>query len=590
MKIISVKSFFAIYIIITLTVLSIVLMLTVLFVYNNSVDTIIENRVYEKLDSISTSSTSYIKNHELMLKDIAANHFVINGLIDESRYFTTTINYLENVRFLSKEYSMTLLNFKGDVLTMVGDMLPISSVEEIERVLDGSVDGLIDSVIINEISYIRIYTPVKSNESIQGVLMVAIPINKDIFLKSDNLTSNGDLAYIKDKDGNIFITSGKNTDEFLKNNSNGKDFIDSKKIDNTDLTLFYSMNIDDIIGIRNKLIEAFIIASILVLIVIISINLLIGNYFFVKPLSKLEKNAINLLDDIEYGKLEINTVISEIYFLDTTLYKVSKKMIDNQEKLLENIEYLKNAQNEIIESEKLAGLGHLVAGIAHEVNTPLGVSVTANSYILDNTKRINEKLEKGTLTKLDFKKYLEQASDSSDMISDNLERAAKLINDFKSISATQTSNIVEKFNFNSYLNKISSVMRPIYKNKVSEIIIECDDNIEIIWNQGIFSQIITNLISNSIIHGMNDMEEGIIKISMFENKKDYKLVYSDNGCGISDESKKKIFEPFFTTNRSEGTGLGMYIVYNLVRKELDGHIVVKDNRPTGTKFVITWSK
>ena len=590
MKIISVKSFFAIYIIITLTVLSIVLMLTVLFVYNNSVDTIIENRVYEKLDSISTSSTSYIKNHELMLKDIAANHFVINGLIDESRYFTTTINYLENVRFLSKEYSMTLLNFKGDVLTMVGDMLPISSVEEIERVLDGSVDGLIDSVIINEISYIRIYTPVKSNESIQGVLMVAIPINKDIFLKSDNLTSNGDLAYIKDKDGNIFITSGKNTDEFLKNNSNGKDFIDSKKIDNTDLTLFYSMNIDDIIGIRNKLIEAFIIASILVLIVIISINLLIGNYFFVKPLSKLEKNAINLLDDIEYGKLEINTVISEIYFLDTTLYKVSKKMIDNQEKLLENIEYLKNAQNEIIESEKLAGLGHLVAGIAHEVNTPLGVSVTANSYILDNTKRINEKLEKGTLTKLDFKKYLEQASDSSDMISDNLERAAKLINDFKSISATQTSNIVEKFNFNSYLNKISSVMRPIYKNKVSEIIIECDDNIEIIWNQGIFSQIITNLISNSIIHGMDDMEEGIIKISMFENKKDYKLVYSDNGCGISDESKKKIFEPFFTTNRSEGTGLGMYIVYNLVRKELDGHIVVKDNRPTGTKFVITWSK
>ena len=590
MKIVSVKSFFALYIIITLTVLSMVLMIAVLFVYNNSMDAIIENRVYEKLETISNSNANYIKDRKLMLEDVASKHFVINGLIDESRYFTTTINYLEDVRFLNKKYSMTLLNFKGDVLTVVGDLLPISAIEDINKVLDGSIDSLIDSVIINEISYIRIYIPVKSYESIQGVLMVAIPIDRDTFLKNMSLTSNDDLAYIKDKDGKIFITAGSNTDEFFKNNSSGKDFLYSKKIENTDLTLFYSMNIDYIIEIRNKLIKGFIIANILVLIVIISINLLLGNHFFVKPLSKLEKNAINLLDAHEYGKLEINTVISEIHFLDITFFKVSKKMMDNQKKLVSNIEYLKNAQNEIIESEKLAGLGHLVAGIAHEVNTPLGVSVTANSYIVDNTKKINEKLEKGTLTKLDFKKYLEQASDSSNMISDNLERAAKLINDFKSISATQTNNVVEKFNFNSYLNKIISVTRPIYKNKVSEIIIECDDNIEIIRNQGIFSQIITNLISNSIIHGLKDMEDGIIKISMFENEKDYKLVYSDNGSGISDESKKKIFEPFFTTNRSEGTGLGMYIVYNLVHKELDGHIVVKDNRPTGIKFVITWVK
>lgn len=590
MKIVSVKSFFALYIIITLTILSTVLMFTVLFVYNNSIDTIIENSVYEKLKTISFSNANYIEDRKLMLKDVASNRFVINGLIDESRYFTTTVNYLENVKFLNQKYSMTLLNFKGDVLTIAGELLPLSSMDDINKVLDGSIDSLVDSVIINEISYIRIYAPVKRYESIQGVLMVAIPVDRDVFFRSMSLNSSPDLAYIKDKDGDIFITSSTNTDEFLKNNSNEKDFIYSKKIDNTDLTLFYKMNTDDIIVIRNRLIKASIASSLIVLIIVIYTNLLLGNYFFVKPLSKLQKNTLNLLNGKKYGKLKINTVISEIDFLDTTLGEVSKKMIEDHKEILNNIETLKKAQNKIIESEKIAGLSNLVVGIAHEVNTPLGVSLTANSYIVDNTKKINEKLENGELTKLDFEKYLNIVFDSSNMVLSNLDRAAKLINHFKSIPVTQRNSIVEKFNFREYLNKIINVIRPIYKKKVSEIMIECDENIEIVKNEGVFSQIITNLVSNSIIHGMKDKEEGIIKISMFENEKEYKFVYSDNGYGISDESKKKIFEPFFTTNRSEGTGLGMYIVYNLVHKELDGHIVVKNNSPTGTKFVITWAK
>jgi C4-dicarboxylate-specific signal transduction histidine kinase len=163
--------------------------------------------------------------------------------------------------------------------------------------------------------------------------------------------------------------------------------------------------------------------------------------------------------------------VAEIHSLDKILANVSSEIVNYESELVDNIKELKKAQNQIIEAEKLAALGNLVSGIAHEVNTPLGVSVTANSYIADNTKKINERLLNRELTKTDFEKYLNLVFDSSDMVSSNLERAAKLISDFKSISVTQTNYVVEEFNFNKYLYKITNVLRSIYKKRFQKLLL-----------------------------------------------------------------------------------------------------------------------
>ncbi len=444
----------------------------IVLVFNNSTDEIIEDRVNEKLDDIALNVTRIIDRNKLVLESFASNPFVINGLLDREHYLTTTVNYLNNARFIDKKYMMNLLNFKGDVLIMVGELIPLSSIQKINKVLDGSKENLIDSVIISGKSYIRIYTPIKNHESIQGILMVAIPMDRYFFLRNaGTIYNNSDLLYVKDENGKLLVAIGDNSDEFIKNIKDNKDLELSRKIENTDLEIFYTTIPEDIIDLRNKIISGLFVSSIIVLIIVASINLILGNRYFIDPLLKLQKKAINLAKLDRYDTSNIDMFVAEIHSLDKILANVSSEIVNYESELVDNIKELKKAQNQIIEAEKLAALGNLVSGIAHEVNTPLGVSVTANSYIADNTKKINERLLNRELTKTDFEKYLNLVFDSSDMVSSNLERAAKLISDFKSISVTQTNYVVEEFNFNNFLYKITNVLRSIYKKRFQKLLL-----------------------------------------------------------------------------------------------------------------------
>ena len=248
---------------------------------------------------------------------------------------------------------------------------------------------------------------------------------------------------------------------------------------------------------------------------------------------------------------------------------------------------LRQAQTHLVESEKMAALGGLVAGVAHEINTPVGIGVTAASFLEMQTKALAALLAGDRLKKSDLEKYIQRATDTADSILNNLNRAADLIKSFKQVAVDQTAEERRRFLLREYIDNILMSLRPSYKRTRHTIQVVCSRELALFSYPGAFSQIISNLIMNSMIHGFEGIEAGRIELQV--SVADGKLLfrYSDNGKGMPPEVVKKIFEPFFTTKRlPEGTGLGMHIVYNLVTQMLGGKITCTSTEGEGTVFTI----
>lgn len=590
MKTYSIKKTFSTYIIIVFLVILMMFVSMSVILFNSSISEISENQSISNLNSISSLIYRYVGNNRIMVKNLASDKFLINGLVNRKYYFSDTIEYLKNYKFSDENYPTKVFDFKGETLVSIGEEIPLSEKGKIIQLLDGSINGFSDAIVVDGVSYIRIYEPIKSQKSIQGGIMVALPLRENLF-NSVSIGAN-DLFYLKDRNENILIEIGNVDSEFKNVFIKETDSEYTRKLNDIGIELFYITVPSELIKLRNEFIKIIITVGLISVLIAIWMSLKFGNKYFVKPLSMLQKKVSNIGKTGEEFNvdLKIESSISEIDVLNKAFDKTSKEIISYQNELENNLNELEQAKNQIVEAEKLAALGHLVAGIAHEVNTPLGVSVTANSYIIKSVNKITDKLGSGELSREDLNKYLSAISNSSEMLENNLNRAATLIGDFKSISSTQITGVIEKFNFKNYLNKICNVLLPLYKRKVSKIIIECDDEMEIKNKEGVFSQIFTNLINNSVIHGMKDLEVGNIKISVFERENEYEVVYYDNGCGISEDIMSKVFEPFFTTDRSGGVGLGLFITYNLIRNELNGNILIKNCEQGGMKFIITWPK
>ena len=188
----------------------------------------------------------------------------------------------------------------------------------------------------------------------------------------------------------------------------------------------------------------------------------------------------------------------------------------------------------------------------------------------------------------DFESYLKTAAESSTYILSNLHRAADLIRSFKQVAADQSNEEQRKFKVKDYINKILLSLRPKLKKTKHVVKLECPDDLEIISYPGAFSQIMTNLVMNSLIHGFDGIEEGQIQINIPENEENLEIQYSDSGRGMDDDTLKNIFNPFFTTRRGHGgTGLGMHIVFNVVSQKLGGHISAESVLNNGTVFKIS---
>ncbi len=242
---------------------------------------------------------------------------------------------------------------------------------------------------------------------------------------------------------------------------------------------------------------------------------------------------------------------------------------------------------ELVEKEKQASLGSLVSGIAHEINTPLGVSVTAASYVEENNRKIAQKFESDDMTEQDFVLYLNKMTETATILKSNLERAVALVQSFKAIAVGQ--HIEEKvvFNLYEYIEMILLSLKHEYKSKGHQFDIVCDRSLMIKTYPGAISHILTNLIMNSITHGFGKTHHGHVTIEVIQKGSLLTLVYSDNGKGIPKAFLPQIYDPFFTTNRgSGGSGLGLNVVYNIVVSQLDGRIQCESELDAGVTFKI----
>lgn len=234
---------------------------------------------------------------------------------------------------------------------------------------------------------------------------------------------------------------------------------------------------------------------------------------------------------------------------------------------------LQEAQTELVRQEKLASLGGLVAGVAHEINTPLGICVTATSHLIEEVRLTRKDILADHFDEAQRAQFLDTLDQSLRIMSTNTKRAAALVRSFKQVAVDQTSNDKRRFQLHSYLNEILTSLQPKLKGRNIAIEIDCPNDLIIDGYPGAISQILTNFVMNSLTHGFEDLTEGKIQIRFDVDAEDLKFEYHDNGHGMDKEALGKLFDPFYTTKRGQGgSGLGTHIVYNLVTGLLGGTI------------------
>lgn len=257
------------------------------------------------------------------------------------------------------------------------------------------------------------------------------------------------------------------------------------------------------------------------------------------------------------------------------------------EELSTLLDRLKATQQQLVESEKMSSLGGLVAGVAHEINTPIGICLTAATSLLDDLQLLKQSYHVGKMTETDFKSFLTLAEESLQMLVSNNQRASRLIQSFKQVAVDQSSEDKRHFLLKPYIQEILFSLQPKFKKTQHRLEIHCDEDIELESYPGAFSQVITNLVMNSLIHGFEYKTEGMISIEAHREDDQVCILYRDNGCGMSLEAVERVFDPFFTTKRGDGgSGLGCHLVYNLVTQQLNGYIHCSSELGQGVVFII----
>jgi signal transduction histidine kinase len=255
-----------------------------------------------------------------------------------------------------------------------------------------------------------------------------------------------------------------------------------------------------------------------------------------------------------------------------------------------SVQELKKAQERLIDAEKMAILGKLSAEISHEINTPIGVSITSTSYLSDLLTTLKNDIDNQKLTKRSLDDFAKNADQSLSLLLNNLNRASDLITSYKQVAVDQTSDKTRKINVAKYLNEIIQSLHPKLKKTKHTIKVNCSDNIDIYCHAGAISQIFTNLIINSIIHGFDNIESGTITINAELKGERLFLHYQDNGVGVPKDKLSQLFDPFYTTKSGDGgTGLGTHIINELVTDTLSGKIVAHSEDGQGLSYDIEFN-
>ncbi len=298
----------------------------------------------------------------------------------------------------------------------------------------------------------------------------------------------------------------------------------------------------------------------------------IGFGYDVSPLKRVEQEIKQLNDELE-EKVQLRTA----------------SLKDSNHQLVEAFDELKRAQQTLVESEKMASLGSLVAGVAHEINTPIGISVTASSFLQEQTRRLSAKVAEGKLTRSFIEDLIANLDESSELLLGNLKRASDLISSFKQVAVDQSSEACYTFNLADNLNQVVTSLSHKLKKSRCEVVTSCDQKLMINSFPGSFTQIYSNLIINSVTHGFDDWDgERKISINITEAEQRLNIEYKDSGKGIEDYIAKRIFDPFVTSKRGQGgSGLGTHVIYNLVVQLLKGKISFETQKNEGVRFHIS---
>ncbi|MFS1702710.1 ATP-binding protein [Alteromonas sp. AMM-1] len=315
------------------------------------------------------------------------------------------------------------------------------------------------------------------------------------------------------------------------------------------------------------------------------------NLLLEQEVAKKTASLSQIMLDLERQKDELITNQRELRQENENRQYIENVLRDKNKELAKSMEHLKLAQEQLLESERMASLGGLVAGIAHDVNTPLGVGVTAASFLRDRIDTVKAAYEDKSLTNKTMASFLGEAEQTTHLLLTNLNRASELITSFKQVAVDQTSEAERVFNLKIYLNEVLQSLAPSFKHHQHTVNIDCPDNLDIRSAPGIIAQIFTNMIMNSVIHGFENMNGGIINLVVKEEDEDVVITYEDNGCGLNESQLDRLFDAFFTTKRGQGgSGLGTHIMYNLVTQALDGQIEAFSEPGKGLRYQIRFPK
>jgi two-component system, cell cycle sensor histidine kinase and response regulator CckA len=265
-----------------------------------------------------------------------------------------------------------------------------------------------------------------------------------------------------------------------------------------------------------------------------------------------------------------------------------------EEEVRLSLQRLKEAQDELVRKERLATVGLLVSGVAHEVNTPLGVAVTASGVLEDELSQLRKKFDAGELTKADLRAFFDRSGQAAQMIDANLERAAHQITKFKRVSVDNATHDRRRVDLALYVRETLDSLRPVAKKGALDITLTTDGDLECISHPGALAQIVTNFVTNTALHGRGAEVDASRRIAVAIHVARLtdgrvELAYSDDGIGMNDEVKRHAFQPFFTTRReSGGSGLGLHIVSSLVTDILRGRIELASTPGSGTLLRVTF--
>lgn len=313
------------------------------------------------------------------------------------------------------------------------------------------------------------------------------------------------------------------------------------------------------------------------------------------PIRRVFRDEVGALaDSLEATRQALLSLIAQLESRNDELTDANEhleqRVVERTESLKKTLLTLEHAQEEIIQTEKLASLGRVVAGVAHELNTPIGNALMVASTLQSELEERRAELATGTMRRTVLSAFFDRTSEGLALSLSNLQRAAHLISDFKQVAVDQTSDHRRAFDLAEVTTEILNMLQPTMRKSGCEIQKVLVSGLVCDGFPGRYGQILTNLVMNATIHAFEPGAPGRITVSVAAvDAKTLELVVEDDGMGMNDEVRARIFDPFFTTKMGRGgTGLGMNIVHGIVTQVMGGHITVHSQPGSGSRIRVVF--